>query len=359
MGELHHAVARRGAIIALFAVVAGGCAPVAPTGPAGSISSPSGAPVTDGGSPSAGAVIPPPSTGAIDPAVGRLVWLVNSSREFGVWTTDLAGGDARTYLADLDVDGTALRDAQLVGDDVAFIREAPASSGTELWLASRGRPPRILLKDVDSFVVHDDTELLAVRDLGTTRGIWRIPLSAAAPTAVAEFPVPGEDPQIGPFGFALSPDGRTVAAGWVGGPIVIDGPVKSTARDMGAPLVVGDDGRLIAVSGRAGEAYLVEGQRLIDLAPPDSDPLAVPGTGWVAWTTMGADGETSALEVRDLIGGATETYRAGGLPQNVQRLTPTHVILETTGFDPLERVVGVVDRGDGRIAMFEPSAPSD
>lgn len=327
-----------------------------PTGPTASMPSTSGAAVTDGRSAPASPIVPTPSAAAIDPAVGRLVWLVNRSREFGVWTTDLAGGDARTYLAGLDVDGAVLRDGRAVGEDVAFIREGPAAR-SELWLVALGTPPRIVLDAVDSFMVRDDGEILAVRDDGTRRAIWRVPTGQERPVQVADLALPDERPELGPFGFAISPDGRTVAAGWVGGPLEVMGPAPASLDDLGAPLVVGDDGRLVAVTGRAGEAYLVDGLRLVDFAPPDSDPIAVPGTGWVAWATMGVDGGTSAIEVRDLIGGARETYPAGGLPPNVQELTPTHVILESTAFDPLERIVGVVDRRDGRVAMFEPSAP--
>jgi hypothetical protein len=148
-----------------------------------------------------------------------------------------------------------------------------------------------------------------------------------------------------------------VAAGWVGGPLVLSGPVPGTFRDLGAPLVVGDDGRLVAVTGRAGEAYLVDRERLVELAPPDSDPLAVPGTGSVAWATVGEDGALLSVEVRDLLAGTTEMYPAGGPATNVHQLTPTHVILEATAFDPLTRTVGVVDRRDGRTATFEASAP--
>lgn len=356
MGELHDAVGRQGALFALVVLIASGCTPTVPTAPTAPVPSTTGAPVSDAGSAPASPVVPSPSAAAIDPAVGRLVWLVNRSREFGVWTTDLAGGDARTYLADLDGGGTILRDAQLVGEDVAFIREGPAARA-ELWLVSIGASPRLVLDAVDGFVVRDDGEILAVRDEGTRRAIWRVPTGPDRPIAIAELALPDERPELGPFGFALSPDGRTVAAGWVGGPLEVIGPAPASLDDLGAPLVVADDGRLVAVTGRAGEAYLVDGRRLIDLAPPDSDPIAVPGTGWVAWATIGVDDETSAIEVRDLIGGASETYRAGGLPPNVRELTPTHVILESTAFDPLERIVGVVDRRDGRLALFEPSAP--
>ncbi len=274
-----------------------------------------------------------------------------------MWTTDLAGGDPRTYLAGLDEEGTTVRDARLVGEDVALIREAPAAATAELWLVSPSRPARVLLTGVTSFVVRGDAEILAVRDVGTTRSIWRVALDTAEPTSIAEFPVPDHGPQVGPFGFAISPDGRTVAAGWVGGPLVVDGPVPGTFRDLGAPLVVGDDGRLVAVTGRAGEAYLVDGERLVELAPPESDPLAVPGTGWVAWATVGEDGAVRSVEVRDLLAGTTETYPAGGPATNVQQLTPTHVILEATAFDPLKRTVGVVDRRDGRSATLEAPAP--
>ena len=365
MGELRHTVGRRGALPALVPLVAlvvalsGGCGLVAPTGPATSAPSQSGAPATAGsGVPSGAPVSASPATGSIDPAVGRLVWLVDRTGAFGVWTTDLAGGDARTYLAGLDEEGTTIRDARLVGEDVALIRESLAASTAELWLVSLSGPPRVLLTGVTSFVVGGDAEVLAVRDVGATRSIWRVPLDTAAPTSIAEFPVPDHGPQVGPFGFAISPDGRTVAAGWVGGPLVVSGPVPGTFRDLGAPLVVGDDGRVVAGTGRAGEAYLVDGEQLVELAPPDSDPLAVPGTGRVAWATVGENGGLRSVEVRDLLAGTTETYPADGPATNVQQLTPTHVILEATAFDPLKRTVGVVDRRDGRSATFEASAPA-
>ncbi len=136
------------------------------------------------------------------------------------------------------------------------------------------------------------------------------------------------------------------------------GPTPASLDDVGAPLVVADDGRLVAVTGRAGEAYLVDGDRLVELAPVDSDPLALPGTGWVAWPSVAEDGGLVAVEVRDLLAGTTETYPAGGLATNVRELTASHVILEATAFDPLRRTVTVVDRRDGRWATFEATAPA-
>jgi hypothetical protein len=279
----------------------------------------------------------------------------NREGGFGVWTTDLAGGDVRTYLSGLDEADTTIRDARLIGQDVAFIREGPVAQ-SELWLVSLGAPPRLLLDAVDGFVVRDDGELLAVRDDADGRSIWRVP-DGSRPTVIASVALPGERPELGPFGFAISPDGRTVAAGWVGGPLDVIGPTPASYQDKGAPLVVADDGRLVAVTGRSGEAYLVEGDRLVELAPVDSDPLALPGTGWVAWSALDDTGSLVAVEVGDLLAGAHETYPAQGLATNVQSLSADHVILESTPFDPLTREVGVVDRRDGRFTTFRAPAP--
>ncbi len=323
-----------------------GCGLVAPTGPAHSGGSP-----TD---PSASPLAPVSPT-AIDPGVGRLVWLVDRAGRFGIWTTDLAGADVRTYRVGLDEVGTALRDARLVGEDIVVIRDGPTS---ELWLLSPTAPPRLLLDNVNSFVQSGARELVAVRDVGTIRAIWRVPLDGLRASVLAELPVPDHGPQVGPFGFAISPDGRTVAAGWVGGPVDVIGPNPSTLRDVGAPLVVGDDGRIVAVMGRVGDAYLLEGDRLVDLAAPESDPLAVPGSGLVAWVSIGDDGALDAVEVRDLLAGTSETYPAGGIATNVVALSADHVILEATAFDPQTRTIGVVDRRSGRFETFGASAPA-
>jgi hypothetical protein len=357
MGELQHAVGRRGTRLALVlvAAVASGCGPVAPSGPVVSPSAtsrePSG-PTASVAASDSGSARP----AAIDPAEGRLVWLVNREGSFGVWTTDLAGGDARTYLSGPDEADTTIRDAWLVGDDVAFIREGLAGS-SELWLVSLSAPPRLLLDAVASLVVRGDAEILAVRDEGSRRSIWRVSTGSERPTAIADLALPGDGPELGPFGFAISPDGRTVAAGWVGGPLEVIGPAPASYDDMGAPLVVADDGRLIAVTGRAGEAYVLDGDRLVELAPADSDPVTVPGTGSLAWASVGEDGRLAAVEVRDLLAGTSETYPADGLATNVRELSADHVILEATPFDPLTRDVAVVDRHDGRFATFKAQAP--
>jgi outer membrane protein assembly factor BamB len=300
-----------------------------------------------------------PASPAIDPAEARLVWMVDRAGGFGVWTTDLAGGDVRAYAAGLGEAGTSIRDARLVGDDVALVRDLPGSSGAELWLVSLTAPPRLLLTAVESFVVRDDGELLAVRDQGASRSIWRVPTGGGpdGPVAIADIAVPGDGPELGPFGFAISPDGRTVAAGWIGGPVEVTGPVSRTVRDVGAPLVVADDGQLVATTGRAGEAYVLDGDQLVELAPADSDPVAMPGTGSVAWAAVGDDGRLVAVEVRDLLAGTGETHPADGLATNVAELTPDHVILQATAFDPIRRTVAFLDRRDGRFATFEPSAP--
>ena len=188
----------------------------------------------------------------------------------------------RTYRSDLDEAGTSLRDARLVGEDVVVIRDGPTA---ELWILSPTAPPRRLLDNVNSFVQSGARELVAVRDVGTVRAIWRVPLDGSAAAVIAELPVPDHGPQVGPFGFAISPDGRTVAAGWVGGPVEVIGPNPATLRDIGAPLVVADDGRIVAVTGRVGDAYRLDGDRLVELAAPESDPLAVPGSGLVAWAS--------------------------------------------------------------------------
>ena len=299
------------------------------------------------------------SPAAIEPGVGRLVWLVDRAGRFGVWTTDLAGGDVRAYLADLTRRAPPSWTPARSGTTSRCIRELPGRGGAQLWVLSRTRPPRSVMSDVTSFVPRGDTEILAVVDLRTTRSIWRVPLDGTAADldrAAARSRTTG--PHVGPFGFAISPDGRTVAAGWVGGPLEVFGPVPSSARDLGAPLVVADDGRVIATTGRAGEAYLVDGDRLVELAPADSDPLAVPGTGSVAWATIDEDGGLVAVEVRDLLAGTSETYPADGLATNVTELDANHVILEATPFDPLTRTVTVVDRRDGGSATFEASAPA-
>lgn len=344
--------------LALIAALATGCGLVAPSGPAMSPSTRSEPASTGPAGPSASAQVPAsPSGPAIDPGVGRLVWLVDRAGGLGVWTTELAGGGVRAYLANLDEAGTTLRDARLVGDDVVLIREAPSAAAAELWVVSQTAPPRLLLDAVQTFVVNGDREVLAVRDEGASRAIWRVPTAGAAPSIIAQLPLPGDGPELGSFGFAISPDGLTVAAGWVGGPLEVIGPAAASFRDIGAPLVVADDGRVIAVTGRAGEAYLVDGDRLVDLAPPDSDPVSVPGSGTVAWGSVGEDGELLTVEVRDLLAGTSVTYPAHGLATNVRELSAGHVILEATAFDPLTRTVGVVDRRDGRFETFEASAP--
>lgn len=293
----------------------------------------------------------------MDPAAERLVWLVDRAGGPGVWTTDLAGGDVRPYLIGFDEAGTAIRDARLVGEDIALLRDVPTPAGAELWMVSPTAPPRLLLDGVQMFTVVGDRDILAVRDHGTTRSIWSV-TGSQPPASLASLALPGGEPELGPFGFAISPHWLTVAAGWVGGPLEVTGPAPARFDDRGAPLVVADDGRLVAVTGRAGEAYLVDGDRLVELAPADSDPLALPGTGWVAWPSVAEDGRLVAVEVRDLLTGTSETHPVDGLATNIRELTTSHVILEATAFDPLRRMVTIVDLRDGRSATFEATAPA-
>ncbi|MBA2300930.1 MAG: hypothetical protein H0W22_09200 [Chloroflexi bacterium] len=337
-----------------------GCATAPPSQPVAAPSAqatPASAEAT-GEPPSGGLESVSPSLPAIRPGEGRLVWLVSPPGGLGVWTTDLAGGEARAFITGLDEAGVALRDARLVGDDVVFIREGPATPTAELWVVAYGAPPRLLLDAVETFVASGRAEVLAVRDEGSTRAIWRVPTGGAPPAMIAEVSLPDAGAGLGPFGFAISPDGRTVAAGWVGGSVHVVGPSPAEFRDVGAPLVVADDGRLVAVTGRAGEAYLLDGDRLVELAPPDSDPVAVPGTGTVAWPIVGEGGDLLAVNVRDVLAGTSHTYQAGGRASNVRDVTATHVILEATAFDPLTRTAGIVDRRDGRFASFEASSPT-
>lgn len=373
MGEFQQAVTSRDAAaatygwprrwqilpLALFAALATGCGLLTPSSLPPSPPSATEPATTAPTGPSASGTVPAsPSDQAIDPAVGRLVWLLDRAGDLGVWTTDLAGGDVRTYLANVDVAKTSLRDARLVGEDVVLIRESPAASSAELWVVPPNGAPRVLLDQVDSFVVSGELEVLAVRDdEASTRAIWRVPTTGASPTLMAQVPLPAGGPDLGPFGFAISPDGRSVAMGWVGGPLSVIGPNPQSLHDLGAPLVVDDAGQVIAVTGRAGEAYLVQGDQLTDLAPPDSDPIGISGTSFVAWPVVGDDGALVVVEVRDLVSGRAATYQAHGLATNVREVSANLVILEGTAFDPLNRTIGVLDRQDGRFATFEASAP--
>ncbi len=339
----------------MVVAIATTCGP-APTGPVGS-PTPRATQGSASVGPSASGPVPgSPDASAIDPAVGRLVWLVDRAGGLGVWTTDLAGGDVRPYLTGFDEGATAIRDARPVGEEVALLRDVPAPAGAELWLISRTAPPRLLLDGVQMFTVLGDSDILAVRDHGTTRSIWSV-TGSSPPASLASLALPDGDPELGPFGYTISPHWLTVAVGWVGGPLEVIGPAPASYDDKGAPLVVADDGRLVAVTGRAGEAYLVDGDRLVELAPADSDPLAPPGTGWVAWPSVAEDGGLVAVQVRDLLAGTSETYPVEGLATNIRELTNSHVILEATAFDPLRRTVTVVDRRDGRSATFQATAP--
>jgi hypothetical protein len=344
--------------MALVVAIATACSP-APTGPPTPptpIAVGSQSPAASGGASANGPVALSPDAPAVDPAMGRLVWLVDRAGGPGIWTTDLAGGDVRPYVTAFDEAGTSIRDARPIGEEVALLRDVPAPAGAELWIISQTAPPRLVLDSVQLFTVLGGTDILAVRDQGTTRSIWSV-TGSEPPTSLASLALPDDDPELGPFGFTISPHWLTVAAGWVGGPLEVIGPTPASYNDRGAPLVVADDGRLVAVTGRAGEAYLVDGDRLVELAPADSDPLAPPGTGWVAWPSVAEDGGLVAVEVRDLLAGTSETYPASGLATNIRELTANHVILEATAFDPLRRTVTVVDRRDGRTATFEATAP--
>ena len=299
------------------------------------------------------------SPAVVDPGAARLVWLVDRAGGFGIWTTDLAGGDVRTYLAGLDEAGVTLRDAAIVGADIVVVRDGPTSA---LWLIPEagGRDtPRVLLDRVVEYRILSSEEVLAVRDDGGARELWRVPLDGSRPTRIWVVPLPADGGgELGPFGVAISPDGQTLAAGWVGGPVEVIGPAPASLLDIGAPLVVEDSGRLVAVTGRAGEAYTLTGEILEVLAPPDADPGSLSGTGIVAWGIVGADGTLEAVEVHDLLGGSGRLYPASGRATNVHELTRDHVLLEATAYDPLHRTVAYLDLTDGRFALFEADAPA-
>ncbi len=339
-------------VVTVFAAVA--CGPVVPSGTAGPVATPAAS--------GSGAITPPasgegpsPSAAAVDPRVGRLVWLVDRTGSLGVWTTDLAGGDARTYLAGLDEEGVTLRDAALAGDDIVLIRDGPTSG---LWLIPATGTPRILLDRVAEYRLIGTDEVVAARDIGKMREIWRVSLRGPAPVRLGAIPPAAADgEQLGPFGVAVSPDGRTIAAGWVGGQVRVFGPAPANLVDVGAPLVVDDDGAVVAVTGRAGEAYVRTGDVLEELAPADADPLALAGAGAVAWGVAGADGALERVEVHDLFGGTGRAYPAEGAATNIREFGADHVLLEATAFDPLHRTVAYLDLADGGFAVFDADAP--
>ena len=191
-------------------------------------------------------------------------------------------------------------------------RGADAAGPAHRRVADRCRRA-LLLDDVESFVARGDGEVLAVRDERGLRSIWRVPIDGARPAVIAEVPLPADGAALGPFGFrdlAGRPDrgrrlgrwaarGRRAEAGEL--PRHRRTPRRRRRRPPGA------------VTGRAGDASLVEGDRLIELAPPDSDPLAVPGSGFVAWGTArrgrrapgGRGPRPAGREARDLCRGRT------------------------------------------------------
>jgi hypothetical protein len=313
---------------------------------------------SDGAAPTASSSAPASTTDpvAVDPAEGRLVWTVDATGRPGIWTTDLGGGDVRPILVGIEGPIAGVRDAILVGDQVVHIVDLPA--GGELRTVVGGLP-RPLLDRVLAFVIESTARVVAIRDLEAGPQIVRVPLDGGATDLLLEAASPA-DPAIaaGPFGVAVSPDGRSVAAGWVGGPVTIVGPAPATLDDVGAPLVVDDDGRLVATTGRAGEAYLLRDGRLDELAPPDSDPIVAPGSTTVAWGAVGDDGALRSVEVRDVVSGEARTFPAAGRATNVREVTRDHVLLEATAFDPLRRTVGYLDLRDGRFATFESVAPT-
>ena len=350
---------RRVGLLTLTALMAGvGCGPtvVVPT-PSGSVDpSPS-----TGRSSSASASPPGPTSspaGPVSAAEGRLVWLVDAAGQAGLWTTDLAGGDPVTYLARLDEGTTTIRDPLIVGEAVVFIADRPG--GNELRAALPGAPAGLLLDRVIAVQPDGPDSVIATRDEGSNRQVVRVRLDGASPERLLEIRFPADAGAAGgPFGVAISPDGRTVAAGWVGASVTIDGPVPATLGDVGAPLVVGDDGVLAAVTGRAGEAYLVVAGQLTELAPPDSEPLTLPGTGFVAWPAFDEAGALAALELRDVLAGLSRTYPAGGPADGIREFTPDHILLEATAFDPLQRTVGYLSLEDGRFGTFTAGAPTN
>lgn len=285
------------------------------------------------------------------------MWLVDAAGRAGLWTTDLAGADPVTYIPGLDENTATIREPLLVGDAVVFIVDRPG--GNELRIALPGRPPGLLLDRAAAVLADGPASVIAIRDEGSTRQVVRVPVDGAPPERLVEVSIPADAAGAsGPFGVAISPDGRTVAAGWVGATVTIDGPIPSTLDDVGAPLVVGDDGVLAAVTGRAGEAWLIVAGQLTELAPADSDPLTLPGTGFVAWPVLDGGDALVAVEVRDVLAGVSRTYPVRGSADGIRAFTPEYILLEATAFDPLQRTVGFLDLDDGRFGTFEASAPT-
>lgn len=367
MGQLHHAVARPAArrwpaavtaALALTAVVVASCGPSTPSTPVGS--GPAGS-ATGSASPAGSGDPSVPASGTASPAAapvapgeGRLVWLTDAAGTLGVWTTDLAGGDVRRYAGDMDDDVVALRDPTVVGDSVLVIRDDPTGA---LWrLSPGGAPSQVLLDQVAGTQRLAGDAVLAWRDRGRTRELWRVPLQGRA-ERIGELVLPRDEASLGGFGVALSPDGQTIAAGWVGGPVLVMGPAPSARADIGRPLAVDDAGRILATVGRAGEAYRLDGDAMQPLAPEDADPLAAPGSAIVAWGATDPAGELTGIEVHDLATDTTRTYPATGPATNVVEVTADHVLLEATPFDPLRRTLTWLRLRDGAIGTFEATAP--
>ncbi|MGH2474380.1 MAG: hypothetical protein ACRDIL_03885, partial [Candidatus Limnocylindrales bacterium] len=193
MGELPEVisrVARRiGGFMLAAAAVSVACGPtiVSPsplpsgsTGPAPS----DGPSATTGESGKPVASASPP--GGVGASEGRLVWLVNAAGRAGLWTTDLAGGDPRTYLAALDEGTTTVRDAFLMGETIVFIADRPG--GSELRAIVPGGAAGVLLDRVVAILPDGREALIAVRDEGAVRQVVRVQLDGAAPKRLLELP---------------------------------------------------------------------------------------------------------------------------------------------------------------------------
>lgn len=286
----------------------------------------------------------------------RLVWRASADDAEGLWTTALDGSDPKQYAAQESAAGIIFRDPRLIDGRIVAVAVARGLTASELVAVDDAGVERVLPDVWNTYLAFGDSEAVATvgREVNTEQ-VVRVRLAAGAQPQILG-PLPplrsDMDQLLMAFGFAVSPDGRSVSAGRDGGPIRVWGPVPGDFADLGAPVVVTNEGEPLDARHILADAGALP-ETIVD------GPVAEAGTSTVVWIIRDPQvlAVVTGVVVRDVLTGDQRRYPVRAPVMDILAITDRYVLFEEPRIGFI-RGIGYLDRQTGNFSLFEVPAPS-
>jgi hypothetical protein len=232
--------------------------------------------------------------------------------------------------------------------------EATQESSTLVVFSANGDRRVLLDRAIPDFLALPSGDIVAAREADVGVEVWWLNAAGDARLVGA---VEATTAETGPFGLAVSPDGRSIAAGWAGDSVRVFGPAPAELREIGSPVIVSDDGEVLIARGVAGDVLFWDNDTLSTLGFASSDPLARPGSTLVAWHAASSEPGIGSVELFDPV---NDTRQSLSVPTRrgmfVSEVGVRYVLLEQPQADA-NRVVLLLDVDSKQFLEFRAAPP--